>query len=308
MVRAAQKFEPRSLLHFRKQLIMSSTDASANFERRLVPLIRWGCLGLLSLVGGVLATFVTARMEAVPKGANNFEFARSRENAERELSGWRYSPSTPDFDMFVQNGWTIVAYLQSDGESIFMVHSWGIPEAPPKDVHVPSWSRASKPRSGDSRCLEQLAEIAYGWPMRSMVVEVAYPRAKRTSTQFGRYTVVGAAVPPKRRSDMSVLDWVAPPWFTGGFMADSRPVEEILASSPSFATAPEPLFPTRIIPIGFGVNTGFFSMVIGLVLLALRLAVLRVRVAARVRQGACRECGHALVRLTRCPECGAVVK
>ena len=97
MVRAARKFEPRSLspgacFTFVNRLIMSSTDASANFERRLVPLIRWGCLGLLSLVGGVLATFVTARMEAVPKGANNFEFARSRENAERELSGWRYSP------------------------------------------------------------------------------------------------------------------------------------------------------------------------------------------------------------------------
>ena len=278
------------------------------FEKLRSLLMRWAFLGLVSLAGGALTTFVTARMQAVPTGANHFEFRRSRETSARERSGWRFSPHSPDFDMFAQNGWSVIAYLQADGESIFMVHSWGTPEAKPKDTQVPSWSRASKPRSEDPRCLEHLAEIAYGWPMNSMVVEVAYPRSKGSANQTDRYMVVGAAVPPKRRGDMSLLDWVAPPWFSSGFMADSRPVEEILASSPSFATAPEPLFPTRIIPIGFAVNAGCFAMVFGLTLIALRLGVSQVRAAVRVRQGGCRECGHPLEGLARCPECGAVVR
>ena len=274
----------------------------SGLEHRLSALTLWGFLGLVSLAGGALMALVTARVEAVPRDAMDFEFARKRENVKRSESGWRFSVS-PDFDMFAKNGWTVVPFLDADGDSIFMVHSWGIPEVAPKDAEVPSWSRVSAPRSEDPRCLVHLAEIVYGWPMKSMVVEVTYPHSSMPR-QARRYTVVGATVPPSWPSEMTASDWLAFPWFTRGFMSDPRPLEEILAASPSFPTRPGPLFPTRVIPLGFSVNTGFFALLIGSVLLALGLARSRGVRAARARRGACRTCGHPLAGLARCPECG----
>lgn len=284
---------------------MARPVSSRDIEWRPVAWIPWGLLGLVSLAGGFLAALVTARLEAIPEGSTHFEFLRDRETGERQTSRWHFSPSSPDFDMFVRNGWTVVAYRRADGGSTFMVHSWGIPEVPPATADVPSWSRVSTPRSEDARCLVSLVEIAYGWPMRSMVVEVAR-LATTGSPNEPRFAIVGAAIPPNSRGHMTARDWFAPPWFTSGFMSDPRPVEEILASAPFFRNRPGPLFPTRMIPIGFGVNTGVFAIAIAVALLALRLGVLRTRTSIRARRGACCACGQSLAGLARCPECGAV--
>jgi len=275
-------------------------------KRKLASLARLVVVVLFSVAGGALTTFVAARVEAVPVGDITVYFLISQEYAK-----WKESGSLPDqlpYEGFSRNGWTVILQRSSGDGSVFAVRSWGIPEARPSSAHVPSWSRVSKPRSDDPRCLEMLEEIAYGWPMKSMVVEVIdhKPNVPPNTWYDPRHTVVAGAVPPARRPNMSVLDWFAPPWFTSGLMADPRPIEEIMAS---FTVGqPPPVFPTRMIPVGFGVNTAFFATLIGSLLFALRVAVLSTRAAFRARRGECRACGHALAGLPRCPECGIAAK
>jgi len=275
-------------------------------ERKLASLARLVVVVLFSVAGGALTTLVAARVEAFPVGESTVYFLRKQESAK-----WNESGSLPDqlpHEFFSRNGWTVYLQRSSGDGSVFAVRSWGIPEPSPSSAHVPSWSRVSKPRSDDPRCLEMLEEIAYGWPMKSMVVEVINhkPNVPHFTPYTPHHTVVAGAVPPARRANMSVLDWFAPPWFTSGLMADPRPIEEIMAS---FTVGrPPPVFPTRMIPVGFGVNTAFFATLIGSLLFALRVAVLSTRAAFRARRGECRACGHALAGLPRCPECGVAVK
>ena len=296
----------RARRRYNRRTVAESAVTPRALERKLASLARLGVIVLVSVAGGALATLVAARVEAVPMGESTVYFLR-----EREFAKWDESSSIPyqfpHDGFFSRNGWTVHLQRNSGDRSVYAVRSWGIPEASPSSAHVPSWSRVSKPSSDDPRCLEMLEEIAYGWPMKSMVVEVIdhKPNVPHFTPYTPHYTVVAGAVPPARRANMDVLDWFAPPWFTGGLMADPRPIEEIMAS---FTVGrPPPMFPTRMIPVGFGVNTAFFATLIGSLLFALRVAALSTRAAFRANRGECRSCGHALAGLPRCPECGAEV-
>jgi hypothetical protein len=173
---------------------------------------------------------------------------------------------------------------------------------------LPQWSRAAYPPSNDARCDVYLSEHAYGWPARSMVVEVMHDGANAR-------VVSGVVVQSKPNSPWELIaELTRPPWTSAGFMDPSASAVADPTVRQSNRGA-ERVLPLRVIPSGFMMNTVSFGVAWWILLNGVRWAWgverqgIRSRIEGlRARRGACRACGHPLAGLARCPECGAVVK
>ena len=263
-------------------------------------------LSALFLAGGAFVTLLNARADALPRPGMGwyYDTARSRDLSERRRDG--RADATP-YEIFSQRGWTVALYRrESDGET-YMVRSWAGTEAPRAEVVVPSWSRASGPPTSDPRCSIALNELPYGWPMHSMVAEVASGLVKPQPGRGADATIVCGIATPTNRSALVASHWLAWPWFSDGFMADSRSIDDWRSAPTWFGAPPPPIFPTRMIPLGFVINSVFYATVIAAAIVGLRISARETRSLIRSRRGECRACGHPLAGLPRCPECGAEV-
>lgn len=269
--------------------------ASAGFAR-------WLPLGIVCLAGGVLATLGNARIESVRRPVGIW-----LPEAER----WIEKGGEPRLDWVRDRGWEIGMYMGPDGQ-LFMIktiaESAGTPELPRPIWDVPSWSRANSAPDHDPRCAAHLVETPRGWPMQSMISEIIFQLPNDPSRSDIAFALSSGALVGTVRTDMRFVDWFDWPWFTAGFMRDSRSLDQWLAVTNPHGVIPRNMFPTRIIPIGFAVNTAFYGSCICFLLTAARCVWAWLRTTIRSIRGVCPACAYPLAGLLRCPECGVVVR
>jgi hypothetical protein len=175
-----------------------------------------------------------------------------------------------------------------------------------------SWSRVAFDSPGDSRCSIPLAEYPYGWPMRSMVVELVETHGQEVSVRIFRGQPLSGSAPLSE----SLRAWFALPSLDG-FMdgpADTALTELSTLPQRQLIACPRVL-PGRILVSGFLLNTAIFAAsacaawrVSKIAAGGSRALLLKLVATARRRRGACGSCGHPLAGLSRCPECGAAAK
>lgn len=208
----------------------------------------------------------------------------------RELRSWQFSdvskaPSPP-------------AWLDLD-----------VGEATAASLHArASWSRVASDSPGDPRCSIPLAEYPYGWPMRSMVVELVETHGQEVSVRIFRGQPISGSAP---LSD-SLRAWFALPSLDGFMDGSADTALAALSTLPQrqFITLPRVL-PGRILVSGLLLNTVVFAACVYAAWRAFKTAVggsrallLKLVATARTRRGSCGSCGHPLAGLSRCPECG----
>ena len=223
--------------------------------------------------------------------------------------------------------WWVYARVLENGQ-IRELRSWQLPDvgevpAPPAWLDIGkgtdasslngfSWSRVASDPVGDPRASIPLAEYPYGWPFRSMVVELVETHAQEVSVRIFRGQPI---------SGSAALSDSLPAWFAlpslDGFMdgpADAALTEMSTLPQRQFITCPRVL-PGRILVPGYLLNTAVFAAFAFAAWRVLKAsaggarALLSKLVAdARARRGECRACGHPLAGIARCPECGATVK
>jgi hypothetical protein len=218
-------------------------------------------------------------------------YARVLENGQiRELRSWQSSdvrefPSHP-------------AWLDLD-----------VGENTDPSLHAgPSWSRVASDSPGDPRCSIPLAEYPYGWPVRSMVVELVETHGQEVSVRIFRGQPFSGSAPLSE----SLRAWFALPSLDGFMDGSSDTALTELSTLPQrqFITCPRVL-PGRILVSGFLLNTAVFAAgafvawrVSKTAAGGSRALLLKLVATARRRRGACGSCGHPLAGLSRCPECG----
>ena len=171
-----------------------------------------------------------------------------------------------------------------------------------------SWSRVASDSVGDPRSLIPLAEYPYGWPFRSMVVELVETHGHEISVQIFRGQPFSVSAPLLE----ALRAWFALPSLDGFMDGPADAALTALSTLPQrqFITCPRVL-PGRILVSGFLLNTTVFAACVFAAWRAFKTAaggaralLLKLVATARTRRGACRSCGHTLAGLPRCPECG----
>ncbi len=206
---------------------------------------------------GAVATLIEARYEAVQRP--------TRTGCQQSSS--RY---------YQANGWDVDRIMNA-GE-VHAIRSWRAPElrwnpAPMMDRQEtgPDWSRTSGPCHDDPRFAAVLFEFPYGWPMRSMVAEVLESRVRQSSV----FTpVAGTLAYEPYAGGFWNARWFATPLWTSGFMQDSRSIAEWEddVSLTHFDDEKPRIFPTRIVPLGFVVNSACYGALAWLGTIAARAA------------------------------------
>ena len=290
----------------------------------------WYWPTILCTFFGFAATIVQARYEAWGVRENR-SWNKYRSGGGAIISrwdGWEWTDNYDASGRIVAVG--SVAYLvrrQSDPDQLKATLI--CPARPP-----PSWSRPAGGPPSLSTQLDRvgLLEIVFGWPFRSMSCRLANfaeldsqgSLAEGSTLLF--YFVDGIRIPNPPPSSPGggigyhpdLLQW---PWITAN---DSVP--EVMLDNPASLTPAhlaEEIFtarppgdidfalPTRVLWLGFLMNTLVYAALLFALCLATRGGFVSLRCAlrvARVRRGQCRVCGYSLEGLSRCPECGAVVK
>lgn len=129
----------------------------------------------------------------------------------------------------------------------------------------------------------------------------------------GRVSVVGAGVQAARCGwPLFALSSPRPPfpascdqagWDAAVKAAYARPTTDKVL--PAFLKAkPYRALPTRVMPLGFVVNTFLYGSLIG----AMTFGVTWLRRLLRRRASCCEHCGYPVPGLDRCPECGRAVR
>jgi len=124
--------------------------------------------------------------------------------------------------------------------------------------------------------IARVGVLRSGWPVRSMFTQ---HRSLETHTFFARPVVADTS---GSNPGLGIPAWI--PWSAPAHQESRR-------------------IPTRIIPLGFAVNTLFYGSLITLVVWVWA----RLRRRYRVSEGCCTACGYDLrgAAHERCPECGA---
>ncbi len=257
--------------------------------------IRSAGFGVLSLLVGAIGTIALARYESAVRASIAYHHLRRDYSWARNwFAEWRF---TNDGDVHS------IRSMSDQG--------WGEgPDGLPISVStLPAWSRISQTRGDDPHCSATLIEIPYGWPMRSMVSEFYEPGINGFSGYQGGSNAVSGT--PMARG------WFAMPWWTDGFMDRTKSLDQWLGGTVRynhFYDTPR-FFPTRIVPLGFIVNSLCYAASFWLAVTMLRTAfhiesrAIRLRIGNwRARRGQCRACGYALAANVLCPECGEQVR
>ncbi len=256
--------------------------------------IRSAGFGVLSMLVGAIGTIALARYESAVRPNDGHLLRHDFSRAGRWMGEWRFRSA-------------------GDVRSIRSMSDQGFGEGPdglPISVStLPAWSRISQTRVDDPYCSATLIEMPYGWPMRSMVSEFYEPWIDGASGYHS--CIIAVAGTPMNRG------WFATPWWTDGFMDRTKSLDQWLGGTVrynDFYEMPR-FFPTRIVPLGFIVNSLCYAASFWLAVTMLRTAfhiesrAIRLRIGNwRARHGQCRACGYALAANVRCPECGAQVR
>ena len=256
--------------------------------------IRSAGFGVLSLLVGAIGTIALARYEsAVRADIHRHGLRMDGSRAGNWIGEWRFTNA-------------------GDVHSILSFTDQGCGEGPdvlPLSVStLPAWSRISQTRGDDPHCSVMLIEIPYGWPMRSMVSEFYETGIDGISGYQG--DIIAVAGTPMNRG------WFAMPWWTDGFMDRTKSLDQWLGGTVRYEWHDMPrFFPTRIVPLGFIVNSLCYAASFWLAVTMLRTAfhiesrAIRLRIGNwRARRGQCRACGHVLAATVLCPECGEQVR
>lgn len=134
---------------------------------------------------------------------------------------------------------------------------------------IPTWSIATQePDSAKSDLSKAHVAIRTGWPMHTLQGTFSHSN-QSNSNGSGRF--------------LYVLDSANP------------------------RTDPPVLIPLGIVPLGFAVNTAFYSVIAFIILGTIDSILRRIRAARDHRRRSasqCPSCGYALGPLSTCPECG----
>jgi hypothetical protein len=293
---------------------------------------RWILFAAFGALGGALFTVVQARLEAW---------------SVRDPTSWGRRTSGIGMVHAYWNGWLYGYALDASGRILYLGsfaeaadRRWDLEAPVPRSLDQvalapPGWSRPADGAPSVSRPLDRVSlhEFVFGWPARSMSSRIAVHAPVDGDFNFIRDAVklqcvvdgVGIESPPpvdpQKRFDLH-YDLLKGPWITANESVPSAifsntdeltPVHETSGVSVHRVSYPFAL-PTRMLPLGFLLNTLFYTAALLAVPLASRGAfraarfALRNSAAARARRGECRACGHPLAGLARCPECGTVVK
>jgi|GEM_PF-5596705 len=257
--------------------------------------IRSAGFGVLSLLVGAIGTIALARYESAVRPNDDHLLRMEGSRAGNWFGVWRFRSAGVVHSIRSMSG-----------------PGWGDegPDVLPISVStLPAWSRISQTRVDDPYCSATLIEMPYGWPMRSMVSEFYETRIDGISGYQDGITAV-AGTPMNR-------GWFATPWWTDGFMDRTKSLDQWLGDTVRYDDfyGMHRFFPTRIVPLGFIVNSLCYAASFWLAVTMLRTAfhiesrAIRLRIGNwRARRGQCRACGYALAANVLCPECGEQVR
>jgi len=257
--------------------------------------IRSAGFGVLSLLVGAIGTIALARYESAVRPNDDHLLRMEGSRAGNWFGVWRFRSAGVVHSIRSMSG-----------------PGWGDegPDVLPISVStLPAWSRISQTRVDDPYCSATLIEMPYGWPMRSMVSEFYETRIDGISGYQDGITAV-AGTPMNR-------GWFATPWWTDGFMDRTKSLDQWLDDTVRYDDfyGMHRFFPTRIVPLGFIVNSLCYAASFWLAVTMLRTAfhiesrAIRLRIGNwRARRGQCRACGYALAANVLCPECGEQVR
>ena len=257
--------------------------------------IRSAGFGVLSLLVGAIGTIALARYESAVRADIDYHHLRTDHSRARKwFAEWRFTSA-------------------GDVHSIRSMSDQGFGEGGPDFLPfsfstLPAWSRISQTRGDDLHCGATLIEMPYGWPMRSMVSEWYEPGINGPS---GDHTCIIPAA-----GTLMNGGWFAMPWWTDGFMDRTKSLDQWLGGTVRYEWHDMPrFFPTRIVPLGFIVNSLCYAASFWLALTTLLTAfhtesrMMRLCIGNwRARRGECRACGHVLAASVLCPECGEQVR
>ncbi len=257
--------------------------------------IRSAGFGVLSLLVGAIGTIALARYESAVRPNDDHLLRMEGSRAGNWFGVWRFRSAGVVHSIRSMSG-----------------PGWGDegPDVLPISVStLPAWSRISQTRVDDPYCSATLIEMPYGWPMRSMVSEFYETGIDGISGYQDGITAV-AGTPMNR-------GWFATPWWTDGFMDRTKSLDQWLGDTVRYDDfyGMHRFFPTRIVPLGFIVNSLCYAASFWLAVTMLRTAfhiesrAIRLRIGNwRARRGQCRACGYALAANVLCPECGEQVR
>lgn len=172
------------------------------------------------------------------------------------------------------------------------------------------WSRIAHDWESDPRALVPLAEYSYGWPLRSMVVELVESHGRQNTVKV----FAGEPLPRDASMKTRLRAWLGVPTVEGFMGGSPEAAMSRLSRLPSFAMIECPrVVPGRLVLGAFFANGLLFAALAWLVATAAYSAarpiwgvVLKYRESLRVRRGECGACGYPLAGRACCPECGAL--
>ena len=213
--------------------------------------------GCLMFALGAVATLIEARYEAVQRPTS---FGAQHSSRRSHLSlGWDVDRIMNAGEVHAIRSWPASVMVRKPAPMMDRQGSWS------------DWSRTSRPCHDDPRFAASLWECPYGWPMRSMVGEVLESTVRQSSV----FTpVAGTLMYEQYAHGFWNARWFATPWWTSGFMQDSRSITEWEddVSLTHFEDQIPRIFPTRIVPLGFFVNSACYGALAWLGTIAARAA------------------------------------